>query len=133
MSTPHDEQLAPVESDESPRYSDYDRFASFYDSHFGQFAPRVAPIVDRLMLQVVPDAVRVLDLCCGTGQLARKLVRRGYDVTGVDGSQEMLRFAERNAPGAAFMLEDARRLDLGSTFCAVVSTFDSINHIAEQR
>lgn len=38
---------------------------------------------------------RALDLCCGTGDLALALARRGAQVTGVDFSERMLEVAER--------------------------------------
>ncbi|HEX2094503.1 MAG TPA: class I SAM-dependent methyltransferase [Longimicrobiaceae bacterium] len=44
---------------------------------------------------------RVLDVGCGEGWLARALAARGYEVTGVDGSPELVRRA-REAGGGAF-------------------------------
>jgi SAM-dependent methyltransferase len=116
---------------EAPRYAEYDRFASIYDSHFGQFARSLVPVLDRLVLGSLPEMARILDLCCGTGQLAAALTERGFVVTGVDGSEKMLRLARRNAPAAEFLVEDVRTLDLPDRFDAAVSTFDSINHIVE--
>lgn len=112
------------------RYSDYDRFAGMYNEHWGQpFAERVLPIVDRLLLRHLPANARVLDVCCGTGQLAQALVARGYRVTGVEGSEEMLRFARQNAPGVEFILEDARAFQLSAEYDGALSTYDSLNHI----
>src|SRR6266446_188167 len=39
--------------------------------------------------------LRALDLCCGTGDLAFALARRGADVAGLDFSQAMLQVAQR--------------------------------------
>jgi methylase of polypeptide subunit release factors len=39
----------------------------------------------------------ILDLCCGTGQLVLQFLDRGYDVTGVDLSDDMLSCARRSA------------------------------------
>jgi SAM-dependent methyltransferase len=57
------------------------------------------------------------------------LTARGYAVTGLDGSEAMLRFARENAPAAEFILADARDFSLPSAYHGVVSTFDSLNHI----
>ena len=81
-----------------PIYSDYDPFAWVYNKYWGnEFTPRVFPILEQLVLRELPAGARVLDLCCGTGQLAGTLTALGYRVTGVDGSTEMLRFARENA------------------------------------
>ena len=45
-------------------------------------------------LATVPPRVRALDLCCGTGDIAFALARRGATVTGLDFSQKMLEVAE---------------------------------------
>src|SRR5438067_7208997 len=119
-------------TDPPPRYALYDRFAAVYNRHFGQFARRVVPVLDRLVRCHLPGRARVLDLCCGTGQLAAALAERGFAVTGVDGSAAMLRFARQNAPAAEFVLDDARTLDVADAFAAAVSTFDSINHLVER-
>ena len=42
---------------------------------------------------------RALDLCCGTGDLARALARRGAQVAGLDFSELMLETAEKRQPG----------------------------------
>ena len=113
------------------RYDLYDRFATVYDRHFGRFAVRVVPVLERLVFSHLPPGARVLDLCCGTGQLAAALTDRGFAVTGLDGSPGMLRIARRNAPAADFVLADARAFDLPAAFDAAVSTFDSINHVVD--
>lgn len=64
------------------RYSDYDAFAWFYNRYWGGFSQRVLPILDRLLLDRLPAGARLLDLCCGTGQLAQLRYRRGRPRTG---------------------------------------------------
>ena len=77
----------------------------------------------------LPTGTNILDLCCGTGQKTLDLSRRGYNVTGLDGSARMLRFARGNAPGLRFVLGDARSFRIETKFDAVVCMFDSLNHI----
>lgn len=113
-------------------YSEYDPFARVYNRHWGShFIPLVMPILESQVLTYLPDKAAILDLCCGTGQLARTLCERGYRVTGLDGSSEMLGYARQNAPAATLINEDARSFNLPQAFQAVISTFDSLNHILE--
>jgi demethylmenaquinone methyltransferase/2-methoxy-6-polyprenyl-1,4-benzoquinol methylase len=53
-------------------------------------------------LAAVQPGDRALDLCCGTGDIALALARRGADVTGLDFSDKMLEVAQsrlQNAKG----------------------------------
>lgn len=114
----------------TPRYTDYDAFAWIYNKYWGaDSAQRFFPVLEQLLLPHLPLRARILDLCCGTGQLARALAQRGYSVTGIDGSEEMIRLARMNAPDVEFLVEDARALSLPALYHAVVSTYDSLNHI----
>ncbi len=90
---------------------------------------RVLPILDRLLLSSIPPDGRLLDLCCGNGQLAAVMTERGLQVTGVDASAELLRYARQRAPSVEFHLADARTFTLPSLYHGVVSIFDSLNHI----
>ena len=111
-------------------YSDYDSFAWFYNRYWGEEFSRPALSIFNVLLfpNLTPNS-RVLDLCCGSGQLAAGLCERGYRVTGLDGSASMLEFARENAPTAEFVRADARSFRLPGRYQAVVSAFDSLNHL----
>lgn len=111
------------------RYQDYDGFASIYNQHWGGFSERFVPVLEDLALKDYPTPARILDLCCGTGQLAACLQTNGYQVTGLDGSAEMLRFAKERAPDCHFIADDARTFSLPPEFAVVVCVYDSLNHI----
>jgi SAM-dependent methyltransferase len=110
--------------------SDYDAFAWFFNKYWSRDIPeQMLAVIEQVLLPRLPaGAAHILDLCCGTGQLAAALAARGYVVTGVDNSAEMLRYARRNAPGVKFLRMDARSFRLPDSFDAVISTFDSLNH-----
>lgn len=112
------------------RYTGYDKLAWFYDRYWGREYPqRALPILDHLLLTHLPQKAHILDLCCGVGHLTKLLTDRGYRLLGLDRSPEMLRYAQQNAPGAAFIVADARSFKLWHQFDAVISTFESMNHI----
>lgn len=77
----------------------------------------------------------VLDLGCGTGTLTELLYRKGYDMIGVDYSQEMLNIAlskkEKSGSGILYLCQDMRELDLYSTVGTVISACDSVNYLLE--
>ncbi|MEU3031254.1 class I SAM-dependent DNA methyltransferase [Streptomyces incarnatus] len=74
---------------------------------------------------------RVLDVCCGTGALTRRLQDRGHHVMGVDASESMLNQARANtAVGTEFMRAALPAAELPNGFQAAVCTFDSVNYMA---
>jgi SAM-dependent methyltransferase len=94
-----------------------------------------------LLSQYAPDARTILDIGCGTGAHARDLARKGFVVHGVDISEGML--AQANETKAAleprlrekiaFSHGDARTVELGRTFDAVVSLFHVMSYQTSNR
>ena len=76
----------------------------------------------------------VLDLACGTGRMTRELAARGYDMIGVDGSEEMLSEAmySYDREGILYLFQDMRDFELYGTVGAVVCCLDSINYLLEE-
>ena len=64
---------------------------------------------------------RVLDLGCGTGELAASIARTGANVVGLDGSPEMIAAARRRAPDLEFVVGDGQALGYSAEFDAVFS------------
>ena len=82
--------------------------ASAYDEHFATIADQaIEPI-----LESVGDVERrdVLDICCGTGNLARAVVARGGRVTGIDFGPTMIEIARSKVAGADLRIGDAEAL-----------------------
>jgi SAM-dependent methyltransferase len=116
------------------RYTDYDPFAWLYANYWGDdFHREALPALDRLLLHRLPKSAAVLDLCCGDGRISLELHCRGFRVTGLDGSERMLTLAKQRAPKVRFLLADARCFQISEEFDAVISTFDSLNHVLESR
>ena len=77
----------------------------------------------------------LLDLGCGTGTMTEKLADYGYDMIGVDNSEDMLELAmeKRMESGKdiLYLLQDMREFELYGTVRAIVSVCDSVNYITE--
>lgn len=112
----------------------YDDFAWFYNRYWNEdFHSLAFPILEQIWLPRIPSGGRVLDVCSGTGYLAGLLSARGYKVTGIDNSAEMVRYARENVPAAVFHVAGATAFQVDGPFDGAVSTFDSLNHILELR
>lgn len=98
---------------------DYGGWADFAEQCFDRFLPR--------------RPAQVLDLACGTGKLTRELARRGYRMTGVDLSPDMLALAASACPAGTLLLcQDMRTFELIGTAGAVVCSLDSVNHLSSR-
>ena len=79
----------------------------------------------------------VLDLGCGTGSMTELLAAAGYDMIGVDASEEMLELADekkrKSGHDILYLLQDMREFELYGTVRAIVSVCDSLNYITEEK
>ena len=107
----------------------YEPLARAYNEVYGQILSKHSmQLLEELMLTHIPEKANILDLCCGTGQLAQKLLIKGYQIVGIDRSEEMLRYARENASGGKFIQSDARFFELPPTFDAVISMY-ALNYV----
>lgn len=114
----------------------YTSFAYVYDTFmdnvpYGEWARRIR---EKLCEHGVTDGI-VLDLGCGTGTMTERLAGYGYDMIGVDNSEEMLELAMEKKTESGYdilyLLQDMRGFELYGTVRAVVSVCDSVNYITE--
>jgi cyclopropane fatty-acyl-phospholipid synthase-like methyltransferase len=79
---------------------------------------------------LLPADESVLDVGCGSGEpIARYLMSRGFDVTGVDGSEAMIALCRKSYPDRSWILADMRTLSLARAFQGIVA-WDSFFHLA---
>lgn len=114
----------------------YTDFATVYDMFMDNipYAEWCEYIIELLKEQGVVDGL-VLDLGCGTGTITQMFANKGYDMIGIDNSEEMLAAAmEKKAESGQdilYLLQDMREFELYGTVRAVISVCDSINYITE--
>ncbi len=112
----------------------YTAMAPFYDEINGDIDYGAwADFLDGLMKRNARPVREVLDLGCGTGSMTIELAKRGYDMTGVDLSPEMLDMARKRAgdPNILWLCQDMRELELFGTVQAAVCCLDCINHLTD--
>lgn len=97
---------------------------------FGGARREVEKMIDWLAL---PHGAKVLDLCCGMGRHSLALSEAGYEVTGVDLSEALLREArsQKGAGSVTWVRSDMRKLPLDGGFDAVVNLFTSFGYFEE--
>ena len=116
-------------------------FAHVYNTRWGGYAKQVAPLILDFYssTKIGQKNKSVLDLCCGTGQLAVHFLQKDFKVVGIDLSEHMLCFARENARQyvetgqAEFLKGDASDFTLDKRFGLVVSTYDSLNHLEDEQ
>lgn len=78
----------------------------------------------------------LLELGCGTGSMTELLSQKGYDMIGVDNSEDMLEIAMDKRVDSGhdilYLLQDMREFELYGTVRAVISICDSMNYILEE-
>ena len=114
----------------------YASFASVYDTFMDNVPYKAwGKYLHSLLCKYgISDGI-VLDLGCGTGTMTEILAGYGYDMIGVDNSEDMLELAmeKRIVSGhdILYLLQDMREFELYGTVRAVVSVCDSVNYITE--
>ena len=114
----------------------YTDFASVYDE-FMENTPYdewCADIVDKLQNFGITGGL-VCELGAGTGEMTRRLRDKGFDMIGIDSSEEMLmkaREKEGESSDILYLCQDMREFELYGTVAAIVSVCDCINYILEE-
>lgn len=114
----------------------YTALAGSYDS-FMKDVPYEAwagYIVKVLRRHQIRDGL-VCDLGCGTGTLTGMLADRGYDMTGIDSSIEMLDRAmeKREGRNILYLNQDIREFELYGTMRAILAACDTLNYLPRRK
>ena len=115
----------------------YSDFARVYDIFMDnvEYEKWAEYLIGSLKEYGIEDGI-VLELGCGTGVMTELLAESGYDMIGVDNSEEMLGEAmEKRAESGheiLYLEQDMREFELYGTVRAVICLCDSLNYLLEE-
>ena len=109
----------------------YSDFAYIYDRLMQQDIDygRWCDYIENLFAVYDCEPETICELACGTGNITSRLSKRGYDVTGVDISSDMLAVAAHKLPGAQLMCIDMAKFKPIQSYDAFLCMIDGINYV----
>lgn len=113
-------------------------FSQFYDLMVGTDHKYIVNFIDNAIKKYKKDSELVCDLGCGTATVTTSLSAMGYDMIGIDSSEDMLIRAREKAQKAGdssilFLNQDITDFELYGTVDVIYSTLDTINYITDKR
>ncbi len=118
-------------------------------SEYGDFARVYDLFMDEIPYQAWSDYLEMLlkdhgiteglllELGCGTGTMTELMAEKGYDMTGIDSSAEMLQEAllkkEKSGLDILYLNQDMRSFELYGTMRAVFAVCDTMNYLLTRR
>ena len=116
----------------------YSDFASVYDTFMDETPyAQWCDFLIGLLKEFQTEEGIILDLGCGTGTLTQMMAQKGFEMIGVDSSQEMLNIAMNKMMDRdleiLYLWQDMRKFELYGTVAAVISICDSINYLLEKK
>lgn len=115
----------------------YQSFARVYDMFMDNidYDSWSKYLIDILKEHQVDDGL-VLELGCGTGSVTERMADAGYDMIGVDLSEDMLQIAQEKRMESGhdilYLLQDMCEFELYGTVKAVLCVCDSLNYLLEE-
>lgn len=109
----------------------YTVFADIYDDFMGNIPYETWSnnIAGLLKEYNITEGI-VCELGCGTGKLTELMAKKGYEMIGIDNSEDMLSVARESCEeDILYLLQDMRELELYGTVEAVISVCDSMNYL----
>ena len=115
----------------------YEDFAQVYDALMSEIDYKEwSDYIFRLMLNSQKEVKSILEFGCGTGNITLELAKKGFDMTAVDLSENMLTVADEKAEEAGlnnirFYLGDMSNFAIQEKFDAVISCCDCVNYLSD--
>ena len=115
-------------------YEVYEKIFNWFDEH------RNKELMESYYLNLILDTAgstgTALDLGCGTGEpLAQFFIKKGFKITGVDGSQKMIELCKKRFPHERWIVSDMLNINLNEQFDIVLAwhSFFHLDHDSQRR
>lgn len=121
--------------DEQNNIGIYEGFAASYDIFmdnipYDQWADYLYQLLEKYHIS---DGL-LLELACGTGSMTRRMSEKGFDMIGIDISEDMLEIArEKCSSSVLFLLQDMREMELYGTVAAMYCVCDGMNYLLTEQ
>lgn len=107
----------------------YKKFAKYYDLCYSEKDyGRETRFLEALIKKHKIKGKKILEVGCGTGNHAIHLVKKGFDITGVDLNKEMLAVARKKSRSIKFVQGDMRSFSLKGEFDIILCLFSTIHY-----
>ena len=121
----------------------YTGFAEVYDIFmdnipYEEWASYVIELLEKNGITPESENKRLIDLGCGTGTFTALLAEAGFEMTGIDNSEDMLviannkKYEQEEISSMVYSLQDMRSFRVPFKAAAVISVCDSVNYIIEE-
>ncbi len=108
----------------------YNKIAKWFDEHRSRELFE-KPYLDLAISYLKPKAA-ILDLGCGMGEpITIYFIEKGFSVTGIDGSKELIELAKSRLSNGKFIVSDMRNLDLEEKFDCIIA-WHSFFHLPQE-
>jgi len=121
--------LKPFGNLERAGWSDPERASGYVELFASASDQAIGSLLDAVNAK---PKLKVLDLCCGQGNVSEALANRDCHVIGVDFSPAMLALADARVPDAVFIRADAQELPFGNQEFDIVVSNLGVCHVPDQ-
>lgn len=108
----------------------YSNLAKYYDIIYSK--KDYAREIDFVISQAKKNKIKgkeVLDVCCGTGSHDIVLAKKGFSVTGIDLSKDMLKIARKKVKKAKYIVGNMKNFNLHKQFDIALILFSSSGYM----
>lgn len=93
--------------------------------------------VEKMFLETENNVENILEIACGTGNITKKLAKKGYKIKALDISKEMIFYAKEKLSNKdlniEFLVQDMKNIsELTGKFDSVICCCDGFNYITEK-